>query len=1018
MEERLPTPPLQNFNPIISKKQVSLIAPGVSADVPASVSLYSLCYQFEVIFKRSDAEFRWLITRSYSEFKDLTRDLSREAWHKVMPRAPTLPSAKELRRQDAQVQLEMLENYLVILTRDRPFCMSRSFRAFIEVSIQSFAGLEVKFKEGYVAKRTGGRAVNEKRCLECMKYFKRFQHRWLMVRPNGIGYMTHNDSEHWHEALMFKNKFNISSGFEATGYEDGIKIDTSTRLFVFKAGSAARRIEWVEAIQDAYENSEWNAKKNLNGSSFPVRGFNQVKSFVDGEAYFEAVHTALLEAKHHVFITSWWVSPEMFLLRPAKQHPDSQVIKVLATVAARGVKVYVHVYKEVAFVSPMNSLHTIMSLRAVHVKAIRHPHRTISGGKFLWAHHEKLVVVDYETAFLGGLDLCFGRYDTNAHGLVDLGPEPFWNGIDYSNSRIADFEDVIDWDRDSIDRSTLPRMPWHDVAIQVKGKAAADVALHFIELWNHVMSDTAAGYYKSKQVLHLPVHHQPHMQDLGLISKPPEERKNEGDDDGDSDRRGHDGILPLMSIPLGLANQPGGMRSPSTPHSLTEGHTKIDVKRLISRLPMASKQSHYIPISETDQSIQALAKEAKVNRLLLRLREPVVNVLHEVVRRGLSAAIKSKRPVESQEDSGDELKDMREAIKNKDDEILTNRFVSMFTDQRQERQGECSCQLLRSGSVWSIGLEETDSSIHTAYLNMISEAQHFIYIENQFFISGTAGDPVENQIAQALVDRILVAAAEQTPFRVVVVMPLLPGFEGAVDDPSASVLRIQLHWEYATICRGENSVFSQLKANGIEDPGSYIRFYGLRTHCLLNDVPQTEIVYVHSKLMIVDDSTVIMGSANINDRSMLGFNDSEIAMRIHDPQVKRSVMAGREFQASLFAYDLRMRLFKELSGCTDESKLQDPFSEAFREEWDDVAEVRPTQRNTVIYRNIFNCYPDDSFTKFTKLPDAIPSLSLYEPYSQYIQGFLVEFPLNFLCKEDLRISVFHKEYLGPEVGFV
>jgi phosphatidylserine/phosphatidylglycerophosphate/cardiolipin synthase-like enzyme len=32
----------------------------------------------------------------------------------------------------------------------------------------------------------------------------------------------------------------------------------------------------------------------------------------------------------------------------------------------------------------------------------------------------------------------------------------------------------------------------------------------------------------------------------------------------------------------------------------------------------------------------------------------------------------------------------------------------------------------------------------------------------------------------------------------------------------------------------------------------------------------TEQIYIHSKLLIVDDRLVICGSANINDRSMLG----------------------------------------------------------------------------------------------------------------------------------------------------
>ncbi len=44
----------------------------------------------------------------------------------------------------------------------------------------------------------------------------------------------------------------------------------------------------------------------------------------------------------------------------------------------------------------------------------------------------------------------------------------------------------------------------------------------------------------------------------------------------------------------------------------------------------------------------------------------------------------------------------------------------------------------------------------------------------------------------------------------------------------------------------------------------------------------TEMVYVHSKLMIIDDVAAIIGSANINDRSMQGSRDSEIAVLFRD----------------------------------------------------------------------------------------------------------------------------------------
>ena len=54
------------------------------------------------------------------------------------------------------------------------------------------------------------------------------------------------------------------------------------------------------------------------------------------------------------------------------------------------------------------------------------------------------------------------------------------------------------------------------------------------------------------------------------------------------------------------------------------------------------------------------------------------------------------------------------------------------------------------------------------------------------------------------------------------------------------------------------------------DPNQYVSVCGLRTHDILHGVPVTELIYVHSKLMIVDDRKCIIGSANINDRSLIG----------------------------------------------------------------------------------------------------------------------------------------------------
>lgn len=51
---------------------------------------------------------------------------------------------------------------------------------------------------------------------------------------------------------------------------------------------------------------------------------------------------------------------------------------------------------------------------------MRHPDH-VKAGVLLWAHHEKLVIVDQTYAFVGGIDLCYGRWDDQKHRLTDLG---------------------------------------------------------------------------------------------------------------------------------------------------------------------------------------------------------------------------------------------------------------------------------------------------------------------------------------------------------------------------------------------------------------------------------------------------------------------------------------------------------------------------------------------------------------------------------------------------------------------
>lgn len=66
---------------------------------------------------------------------------------------------------------------------------------------------------------------------------------------------------------------------------------------------------------------------------------------------------------------------------------------------------------------------------------------------------------------------------------------------------------------------------------------------------------------------------------------------------------------------------------------------------------------------------------------------------------------------------------------------------------------------------------------------------------------------VKNRIGETLLKRILRAHREGSVFRVFVVMPLLPGFEGEVGGPSGTALRAITHWNYASISRYDQIVW-------------------------------------------------------------------------------------------------------------------------------------------------------------------------------------------------------------------
>lgn len=171
-------------------------------------------------------------------------------------------------------------------------------------------------------------------------------------------------------------------------------------------------------------------------------------------------------------------------------------------------------YKEISLALSLNSAYSkkVLTDASDNIQVIRHPREVVfsTAREFinLWSHHEKMVAIDYEVVFMGGIDLCFGRMDTHKHPLIDLpdrNGEVFFPGQDYNNVRIADFIKVENPEYCLLDRGTQPRMPWHDVAVMLKGQVVKDFVIHFVQYWNHAMID-AQGITNKGKLLY-PVYH-------------------------------------------------------------------------------------------------------------------------------------------------------------------------------------------------------------------------------------------------------------------------------------------------------------------------------------------------------------------------------------------------------------------------------------------------------------------------------------------------------------------------------
>uniref|UniRef100_A0A8C5AGZ4 Phospholipase n=1 Tax=Gadus morhua TaxID=8049 RepID=A0A8C5AGZ4_GADMO len=826
----------------------------------------SVCTLYTV--RLTHGPFTWTVKRKYRRFQELHRDLYK---HK------------------------MLMHFMP---------MGRWALEFLDVSALSFINdLGAKGLEGPIFKRSGGHRIQGLNCIGHHQFCYRWSRRWLVVKDSFLLYMN-RDHGVISFVLLFDPELKVKVGNSYTDTKHGVCIENFTRDLIIKCSNYRQAHWWSHEIDNITVACDFVRWQRYEGFAMP-RENTLTKWYVNGSGYFSDLADALEQAKEEIFITDWWLSPEVFLKRPAT---DSywRLDEILKRKAEQGVKVCVLLYKEVELALGINSGHSKRTLMDMHpnIKVMRHP--DVSSVVILWAHHEKMVAIDQSVAFVGGLDLAFGRWDDSQYRLTDLGstdqsnhvtqvggkqdflvnfnpkhqwiqidgndvpdgpakatasepPEDLdpkdlaentklWLGKDYSNFIRKDWVQLDRPFEDNIDRTQVPRMPWRDFSAAIHGKAARDVARHFIQRWN--FTKTFKNKYK-------------------------------------------DDFYPCL---------------------LPKSHSTAE------KLPFT------VPGS-----------------------------------------------------------------------------------------GRATVQVLRSVDRWSAGTCE--QSILNAYVDVIEKSEHYVYIENQFFISCADDKSVYNGIGDAIVNRILRAHSEQKTYRVFVVVPLLPGFEGDINEGGGNAIQAILHFTFRTMCRGEHSILTRLRE--VEDKWTeYITLCGLRTHGRLADAPVTELIYVHSKTLIADDRRYIIGSANINDRSMLGQRDSELAVLVEDEDRVPSLMDGKEYQAGPLALALRKECFRVLVGAASEPSINidDPIcDEFFFLGWNAAAKL-----NATIYEKVFCCLPSNSVHNMRELRENAGKERLCDSDPQQaceelgaVRGLLVHFPLQFLCEENLLPPLNSREGIVP-----
>jgi phosphatidylserine/phosphatidylglycerophosphate/cardiolipin synthase-like enzyme len=183
----------------------------------------------------------------------------------------------------------------------------------------------------------------------------------------------------------------------------------------------------------------------------PPRPGGALAVLVDGGEALPRIADALRGARSHVHIAGWHITPAFGLTRGDQA---SRLRDLLGELAERvEVRVLLWAGAPVRVFTPARA--AVRRVREELIRGTRVQCALDSHERPMHCHHEKLVIVDGEVAFVGGIDL------------TSLGGDRF----------------------DTSDHLMRGRLGWHDASSRVRGPAVADVAAHFAARWREVTGE-------------------------------------------------------------------------------------------------------------------------------------------------------------------------------------------------------------------------------------------------------------------------------------------------------------------------------------------------------------------------------------------------------------------------------------------------------------------------------------------------------------------------------------------------